>query len=148
MASEMRILLIEDNPADVKITQRALREGRVHIDMHAVHDGTEALDYLYRRGKYAKSDRAPTPDLILLDLNLPGINGREVLDTSKRDPGLKAIPVVVLTTSDSVDDVDAVYRSGGNTFIQKPVEFDRFVEVVTALCRYWGDVAELPAHKS
>jgi len=144
----LRILLVEDNPADVKITQRAFREGRLCNELYVVRDGQDALDYLYHRGSFQKAEGSPEPDLILLDLNLPGINGREVLQVIKQDPKLRRIPVVVLTTSDQPQDIEHAYRHGANTYIQKPVEFEQFAEAVVTLKQYWTMVAKLPARQS
>src|SRR5436190_7894280 len=114
------ILLVEDNPADVKITERALRESGFPVELLVVRDGQEAVDYLLRQGQHADDASWRSPDLILLDLNLPRLNGREVLDRIRNTPALKAVPVVVLTTSKRQEDVQEMYAAGANTYIEKP----------------------------
>ena len=138
------ILLVEDNPADIKITQRALRESAVPVDLLVVRDGQEAVDYLLRQGEHAGADSWRSPDLILLDLNLPRLTGREVLERIRATPALKAVPVVVLTTSRRQEDVQEMYVAGANTYIEKPQDFNRFVEVLRTIQRYWLDTALLP----
>src|SRR5262249_36161400 len=124
------ILLVEDNPADIKITQRALRESASVVELIVVRDGQEAVEYLLRQGPHATNPAWRCPDLILLDLNLPRLTGREVLERIRETPALRAIPVVVLTTSHRQEDVLELYRSGANTYIEKPQDFARFVEVL------------------
>ncbi|MFL5243076.1 MAG: response regulator [Gemmataceae bacterium] len=138
------ILLIEDNPADIKITQRALRESTLPVELIVVRDGQEAVDYLLRQGAYAATAGWRSPELILLDLNLPRLTGREVLERIRSTPNLKAVPVVVLTTSRRREDVQEVYAAGANTYIEKPPDFPRFVEVLRTIHRYWLDTALLP----
>jgi chemotaxis family two-component system response regulator Rcp1 len=138
------ILLVEDNPADVKIAQRALRESGVAVELIVVQDGQEAVDYLLRQGCYAQDKDWRGPDLILLDLNLPGMDGREVLRRIRSTPGLGPVPVVVLTTSRRQEDVQAMYAAGANTYIEKPHDFARFVGVLQTIQRYWLDTALLP----
>lgn len=138
------ILLVEDNPADVKITQRALKESAVPVDLIIVRDGQEAVDYLLRQGPHATGESWRSPDLILLDLNLPGMNGREVLRRVRATPSLKAVPVVVLTTSRRVEDIQEMYATGANTYIEKPQDFQRFVRVLQTIQLYWLDTAVLP----
>ena len=138
------ILLIEDSSADIKITQRALQEGAVPVELVVVRDGQEAVDYLCRQGKYAGAGDWRSPDLILLDLNLPGMTGREVLDRIRTTPALRTVPVIVLTTSRRQEDVHDMYAAGANTYIEKPQEFGRFVEVLRTIERYWLDTALLP----
>ncbi len=152
MKAAHAILLVEDNPADVKITQRALRESGLAVDLIVVRDGQEAIDYLLRQGAHAcREEEASSsrgawrnPDLILLDLNLPGMTGREVLEKVRATPSLRAVPVVVLTTSSRQEDVEQMYAAGANTYIEKPQEFGRFVEVLQTVHRYWLDLALLP----
>ncbi len=139
------ILLVEDNPADIKITQRALRESAVPVELLVVRDGQEAVEYLLREGAHAHADTWRSPDLILLDLNLPRLTGREVLDRIRATPALKAVPVVVLTTSRRQEDVHEMYAAGANTYIEKPQDFNRFVQVLQTIQRYWLDTALLPA---
>jgi two-component system, chemotaxis family, response regulator Rcp1 len=138
------ILLVEDNPADVKITERAFRESGFAVELLVVRDGQEAVDYLLRKGVHADSVSWRNPDLILLDLNLPGMTGREVLQRIRATPGLKAVPVLVLTTSRREEDVLEMYAAGANTYIEKPQNFARFVQVLQNIQRYWLDMALLP----
>ncbi len=138
--SELHILLIEDSRADAKIIERALREGAVPHRLTVIPDGRQALDYLFGLlDEAAEPDREP--DLILLDLNLPGIDGCQVLRRIKADPHLRIIPVIVLTTSDREEDVLQTYQAGANTYIPKPAEYARYREVVSALRTYWLDTA-------
>jgi CheY-like chemotaxis protein len=137
------ILLVEDNPADVQVAQRALRESGSPVELIVVRDGQEALDYLGRRnGAAGSSWRAP--DLILLDMNLPRLGGLEVLRHIRADTTLGNVPVVVLTTSRRPEDVRQMYAAGANTYIEKPPDFSRFVQVLQTIQRYWLDTALLP----
>jgi CheY-like chemotaxis protein len=138
------ILLVEDNPADVKITQRALKESGAPVDLIVVRDGQEAVDYLLRQGGHANEAGWRSPDLILLDINLPRMNGREVLERIRATPSLRAVPVVVLTTSRRQEDIQQMYAAGANTYMEKPQDFQRFVEVLQTIHRYWMDLALLP----
>jgi CheY-like chemotaxis protein len=138
------ILLVEDNPADVKITQRAFKESSLPVDLIVVRDGPEAVDYLLRQGVHAQTREWRGPDLILLDLNLPGMTGREVLQRIRATPALRAVPVVVLTTSRRQEDVQEMYAAGANTYIEKPQDFGRFVQVLQIIQRYWLEAALLP----
>jgi chemotaxis family two-component system response regulator Rcp1 len=138
------ILLVEDNPADIKITQRALRDSNLPVDLLVVRDGQEAVDYLLRQGEHADAAGWRSPDLILLDLNLPRLTGREVLERIRGTPALKAVPVVVLTTSRRVEDIQEMYAAGANTYIEKPQDFNRFVQVLQTIQTYWLDTALLP----
>jgi CheY-like chemotaxis protein len=142
----LEILLVEDNPNDVMIARRALTRGLVQHRLSVVRDGQEALDFLFRRGNFADVERAPRPDLILLDLNLPRVDGFEVLRAIKSDAQLRRIPVIMLTTSEREEDVTNSYVLGANTFISKPVEFDRFLNIIRVLHEYWGQVAKLPSN--
>jgi len=135
------ILLVEDNPADVELTRYTMTQGKILVNIHVAADGFEALDFLRRKGPYAE---VPRPDLILLDLNLPGKDGREVLAEVKADPDLKAIPVVVLTTSKSEEDVLKTYTLGVNCFITKPVGLEQFGKVVNAIEDFWFTIVRLP----
>ena len=135
------ILLVEDNAGDVRLTQEALKEGRVANTLHVVNDGVEALQFLRREGKYSN---APRPDLILLDLNLPRLDGRQVLSEVKKDPELKRIPIVVLTTSKAEEDVLETYDLYANCYIAKPVEFDKFVGVIKMIDQFWLTIVKLP----
>ena len=136
------ILLVEDSPADVLITREAFAEFRVLNTLHVVEDGVEAIAFLKQAGKYAS---APRPDLILLDLNLPRKNGREVLAEIKADPRSKSIPVVVLTTSYSEQDVLQAYDQHANCYIVKPVGFENFVEAMKSIRQFWFSVVTLPS---
>ena len=138
------ILLVEDNPADVKITQRALRESAFPVELLVVRDGEEAVEYLLRQGPHAGDPVWRSPDLILLDLNLPKLNGLQVLQRIRSTPQLHNVPVVVLTTSRRHEDIQEMYAAGANTYIEKPQEFARFVQVLQTIQRYWLDTALLP----
>lgn len=140
----VKILLVEDNLQDIEITRRAFAKGRVKNELIVVRDGQEALDYLYRQGKYKGPASSPRPGMILLDLNLPKVGGMEVLQQIKKDDVLKSIPVIVLTASPREEDVVRTYNLGVNTYIQKPVEFDNFMRVVHAVQEYWIVIASLP----
>lgn len=137
----VEILLAEDNPGDARLTLEALKDGRIPTHLHHVSDGEQVLQFLYQEGPYAQ---APVPDLILLDLNLPRKNGREVLEILKTDATLKSIPVIVLTTSSARDDIRSCYALGANSYIVKPIEFEQFISVVRAFEAFWLDVAALP----
>ncbi len=136
------ILLVEDNPGDVRLTMEALKEGGITYRLTVASDGVEAMDYLHKRGKHAA---ATVPDIILLDLNLPKKDGREVLMEIKADPALRRIPVVVLTTSSADEDVLRAYDLHVNCYITKPVDMDRFIEVVKAIDAFWFNVVRLPS---
>ena len=138
------ILLVEDNLQDIEITRRAFAKGRVRNDLMVVRDGEEALGYLYHRGKFQDPSTSPRPGMILLDLNLPKVGGLEVLQRIKNDDHLKTIPVIVLTVSQREQDVVQSYNLGVNTYIQKPVEFEKFMGVVNAVHEYWILIATLP----
>jgi two-component system, chemotaxis family, response regulator Rcp1 len=137
----IEILMVEDNPGDVRLTVEALKEGKVRNNFHAVEDGVEALAFLRREGRYAEATR---PDLILLDLNLPKMNGREVLAEIKEDPDLKRIPVVILTVSQAEQDIVKSYNLHANCYITKPVDLDQFLEVVKSIENFWLTVVMLP----
>jgi CheY-like chemotaxis protein len=137
----IHILLVEDDPGDELITREALQENKVRNDLHVVRDGEQALDFLYRRGGYADAVR---PGLILLDLNLPKYDGREVLARIKSDPDLMTIPVVVLTTSQAEEDILRSYRLHANAYVPKPVDFDRFLAVVRQIDEFFVSVVRLP----
>ncbi|HYN21876.1 MAG TPA: response regulator [Thermoanaerobaculia bacterium] len=138
------ILLVEDSPEDYAATERAFRRSGLKNELHRCEDGEEALDYLYRRGKYADPASSPRPGVILLDLNLPGTDGRQVLSEIKAADQLKDIPVVVLTTSVDERDITACYRAGANSYIQKPVDVDGFFKAIERLKGYWFEVVILP----
>jgi CheY-like chemotaxis protein len=135
------ILLVEDNPGDARLAQEALKEGRMTSRLKVVVDGVEAMAYLRREGIYAES---PRPDLVLLDLNLPRKDGRQVLAEMKEDPELRRIPVVVLTTSQAGQDILRSYDLHANCYITKPVDLDRFIAVVRSIEEYWCSVVTLP----
>lgn len=138
------ILLVEDNLDDVTITKKALKEAKVINKLYIVRDGQEAVDFLQHTGPYQDHATSPTPGLILLDINLPKLTGVEVLARIKADPALKRIPVVMLTSSKREEDVVKSYDGGCNSFIQKPVEFERFVELVKQVGLYWGLLNVMP----
>jgi len=138
------ILLVEDSPADVLIAREALAEAKLFNTIHVAEDGVEALDFLYKRGKFAS---VPRPDLILLDLNLPRKNGREVLAEIKAYENLKSIPVVVLTTSSAEEDILKSYNLHANCYVVKPVEFDSFVKAVQSIQQFWFSIVSLPPDK-
>lgn len=140
-AKHIEILLVEDSPADVLIAREALSEAKLLNTIHVAEDGVQALDFLYQRGMFAS---APRPDLILLDLNLPRKNGREVLEEIKADEALKTIPVVVLTTSSAEEDVLRSYNLHANCYVVKPVEFHSFVNAVRSIEHFWFSVVALP----
>lgn len=138
----INILLVEDNPGDVRLTQEVFKEGKIKNILHVVMDGEEALDYLNKRGKYTTAE---TPDLVLLDLNLPKIDGREVLEEIKNTPKLKRIPVIVLTTSDAQADILKMYDNHANCYITKPVDFSQFMNVVKSIEDFWLTIVKLPS---
>ncbi|MGD0078672.1 MAG: response regulator [Sedimentisphaerales bacterium] len=137
----VEILLVEDSPSDAALTIEALEAGKVANKLTLVEDGVEAMDFLRRRGKHAKATR---PDLIMLDLNLPRKDGREVLVEIKNDPDLKVIPIIVLTTSRSDKDVLQSYQLNANCYITKPVDFTQFIDVVKSIEKFWLTVVTLP----
>ena len=141
MGKPVEVLLVEDNPGDVRLTLEALKDGKVNNHLSVVEDGVEALAFLRREGKYADASR---PDLILLDLNLPKKDGREVLAEIKTDEDLKRIPVVVLTTSKAEKDILRTYNLHANCYISKPVDFDQFVIVVRLIEDFWFTIVKLP----
>jgi CheY-like chemotaxis protein len=140
----VEILLVDDNPADVTLTQEAFLENKLCNNLNVVNDGVEAMDFLRKRGQYAS---APTPDVILLDLNMPRKDGREVLEEIKADDVLRYIPVVIMTVSKDDKDILESYRLHANCYIKKPVKFAEFVEVVKALENFWFSVVTLPSKK-
>jgi CheY-like chemotaxis protein len=140
-AAAIEVLLVEDSPGDVRLTQEAFRDAKVHINLHVASDGAKAMAFLKRDGEYAN---VPRPDLILLDLNLPRKDGREVLEEIKESPTLKSIPVVILTTSASEADILQSYRLHANCYITKPVDLAGFLEVVKSIDSFWLSVVKLP----
>jgi len=141
---QKEILLVEDNPDDVELTRIAFEEAKVGNLLHVVSDGAEALDYLFARGKHADRDPAALPSLVLLDLNLPKVDGREVLQAIRANPATHKLPVVVLTTSAEPFDVDATYALGVNSYIRKPVDFEQFVWAVKQVGLYWLVLNQTP----
>jgi len=135
------ILLVEDNPADADLTREGLQDGRLLHTLHHVIDGVQALQFLRREGEYANK---PPPDLVLLDLNLPRMDGREVLATMKQDPQLKRIPVVILTSSEAESDIVKSYELHANCYMCKPVDLTRFLETVRKIEEFWLTVVRLP----
>jgi two-component system response regulator len=138
----IEVLLVEDNPGDAQLTRIALSDGKMCINLSLTEDGVDALAFLRKEGKYLD---APRPDLILLDLNLPRKDGREVLADIKADPSLRRIPVVVLTTSQADEDILQAYELAANCFITKPVDFDQFVKIVQTIEDFWFTVVKLPS---
>ncbi len=141
------ILLVEDNPAEQRLVQRTLSRGIVPCDLRIASDGEQALDYLHQRGDYADPASAPRPDLVLLDLNMPRIDGRQVLANIRQDPALKTIPVVVMTTSKAEQDIVRSYELGCNSYLNKPVEVPDCVQVLAGLQEYWFKLVVLPSGK-
>jgi two-component system, chemotaxis family, response regulator Rcp1 len=140
-AVPIEVLLVEDSPGDVRLTREAFKDAKVHINLHVASDGAEAMAFLGREGNHAN---APRPDLILLDLNLPKKDGREVLAELKESPALKCIPVVILTTSASEADIQGSYQRHANCYITKPVDLDGFLKVVKSIDSFWLSVVKLP----
>ena len=141
LSSSIQILMVEDNPDDVELTTEALHDAKICHQLHVVSDGADALSFLRKEGPYAN---APRPDLILLDLNLPRKDGRQVLAEIKADERLRLIPVVVLTTSQADEDILRAYRLNANCYVTKPVDFDQFMKVVKAINEFWLTVVRLP----
>jgi two-component system, chemotaxis family, response regulator Rcp1 len=145
MENKFIILLVEDNPADAELTQIALQNGKVQHELHVARDGEEAIAFLRRQGSFLK---APRPDLILLDLNLPRIDGREVLAEIKVDPDLMGIPVIILTCSRAEEDILKTYNLHANGYIVKPVDLEQFFKVIRQIKEFWMSIVLLPSHKS
>lgn len=139
-AVPIEILLVEDNPGDVRLTKEALKDAKVRNNLQVVIDGAEAIAFLRKQGKYAATVR---PDLILLDLNLPKKNGREVLEDIKADPALQHIPVVILTTSQAEQDILESYRLRANAYVTKPVDLEQFLKVVGSIEQFWLEIVKL-----
>jgi len=137
----IEVLLVEDNPGDVRLTKEALKEAKVRNNLHVVEDGVAALRFLRREGEY---NSVPRPDLILLDLNLPKKDGREVLEEIKADNALKTIPVVVLTTSHAEEDIVRSYNLHANCYVTKPVDLDQFIRIVKSIEDFWLTIVRLP----
>ena len=143
MNSSPEVLLVDDSPADIDLTREGLKRSRQHFQVSAVNDGAEAISYLRRQGKYAQTAR---PDLIVLDLNLPRMDGREVLTELKNDPDLTPIPVVIFTTSQASSDVNHSYSHGANCYVCKPGNFPEYAAVVQSVADFWLSLVTLP-HK-
>lgn len=137
----MEVLLVEDSPGDVRLTREALKEGKVRNNLNVVSDGVEAMEYLRRQGPYAGAVR---PDIVLLDLNMPRKDGREVLAEMKADKGLKRIPVVILTTSEAEQDILRTYDLHANCYLTKPVDLDQFISIVKSVEDFWLTIVKLP----
>jgi len=140
-AEPAQILLVEDNPGDVRLTKEAFEQGRIENDLHIVSDGSEALSFLSRDGEYTD---VPCPDLVLLDLNLPGKDGENVLEELKDDPALRSIPVIVLTSSSADEDIARSYELHANAYLTKPVDPDEFLETIHAFEKFWFSIVRLP----
>jgi two-component system, chemotaxis family, response regulator Rcp1 len=141
LSKPVDILLVEDNPGDVRLTQEAFRESKLNIRLNVVMDGEDALNYLFRRSPYENATR---PDMILLDLNIPKKDGREVLEEIKQDESLRYVPVIILTTSNAEQDIVKTYNLKVNAYINKPVDFDRFFDIVQKIETFWLMTATLP----
>lgn len=137
----IEVLLVEDDPGDILLTKEAFEDNKVRNNLHVVSDGEEAIAFLRRQGPYAQ---APRPDLVLLDLNLPRKDGREVLQEVKADPELRSIPIVVLTTSEADEDIVRSYRLHANAYVTKPVDFEQFIQVVRQIDDFFVTVVKLP----
>lgn len=140
----INILLVEDNPGDIRLTQEAFKDGRIQNELNVVMDGEEAINYLKKMDKYLS---AKTPDIILLDLNLPKKDGREVLAEIKADPKLMLIPVIILTTSSAQSDIIHTYSNHANCYIMKPVDFNEFINVVRTIENFWLTIVKLPVEE-
>jgi two-component system, chemotaxis family, response regulator Rcp1 len=138
------VLLVEDDPGDQELTRRALQDDILRTTLYVVSDGEEAMDFLLRRGNYSNAASAPRPDLMLLDLNMPKLDGRQVLYQVRENANLRRLPVVVLTTSKQEEDIIRSYDLGCNSFITKPVEVDAFMRTVRGLGAYWFELVTLP----
>ena len=143
MGQPIEILMVEDNPGDVRLMQEAFREAKVRNNIHIAADGVEALAFLRRQGRYAD---VPRPDVILLDLNLPKKDGREVLVEIKTDPGLGRIPVVILTSLEAEEDILKAYNLNANAYVAKPVDLEKFIAVVKSIEDFWLEIVKLPPH--
>jgi CheY-like chemotaxis protein len=141
MREELEILLVEDNEGDVEMTRRAFRDGKPACNVSVANDGIDALDFLHKRGDFAGS---PTPRLILLDLNMPRMDGKQFLESVKADAKLKAIPVVMLTSSQSPNDVRVCYESHASAYVVKPFDGKKFAETVRQVVQFWSDLSRLP----
>jgi chemotaxis family two-component system response regulator Rcp1 len=139
---DLEILLVEDNEGDIRLTIEAFKEAKIRNHIRVVRDGEEALAYLKKEASYADVE---TPDIILLDINLPKVDGKEVLNVMKTDPLLKSIPVIMLTTSSAESDVQESYANHANSYVIKPVDLDKFMEVIRSIEEYWISIVKLPS---
>ncbi len=139
----LQVLLVEDDPGDVLLTEESLKQGKVRVDLHHVDNGIKAIEFLRKTGQF---ETAIEPDLVLLDLNLPGKNGREVLSEIKSDDSLRHIPVVILTTSEADEDILKSYDLGANSYVTKPVGLAEFIKLVKSIENFWFTVVKLPSH--
>jgi len=139
---DLEILLVEDNEGDIQLTIEAFKEAKIRNQIKVVRDGEEALDYLRKQGNYTN---VPSPDIILMDINLPKIDGKEVLSTMKNDPALKIIPVIMLTTSSADADIHESYANHANCYVVKPVDLDKFMDVIRSIEDYWVSIVKLPS---
>ncbi len=142
---QLELLLIDDNPGDVRLTMEALKDGGVQNRLHTAHDGREAMAFLRKEGRHGD---APRPDLILLDLNMPGMNGLQVLAEIKQDSALKSIPVVILTGSHAMDDIVRTYDLDANCYVIKPIDFEQFIMTVKSLTDFWFGAFSPPEEKA
>jgi len=143
----LNILLVDDNEADVKIAQRAFAQARLKNNLFIVNNGQACVDFVRHQGAYEGSQKAPRPDLILLDISMPVMDGFGVLDNLKNDPEYRSIPIIVLTGSNNAGDIRKSYAKGANSFIRKPVDYEEFVEVIDQVNGYWHLVTTLPGRK-
>jgi two-component system response regulator len=143
--STIDVLLVEDSEGDIELARVAIEQSKLLVNLHVVNDGVAAMKYLRKQGGFTRSVR---PDLVILDLNLPKKDGREVLQEIKMDEDLRSIPVVILTLSSSEEDMEKAYYSGANTYITKPIDFSQFVKVVHSIEEFWFKIAKLPAKRS
>ena len=139
----INILLVEDNEGDIRLTKEALKESKVAINLYIVKDGVEAIEFLKKKGKFENEIR---PDVVILDLNLPKKDGREVLDEIKQDEGLKSIPIVILTSSEAEIDILKAYNLYANCYIKKPLGLDQFITIVQSIAHFWFGIVKLPKH--
>lgn len=139
----VNILLVEDNSGDIRLTQEALKESKIAINLHIVKDGVEAIEFLRKKGKFENEIR---PDVVILDLNLPKKDGREVLEEIKQDKLLKCIPIVILTSSEAEGDILKAYNLYANCYIKKPLDIDQFITIVQSIAHFWFSIVKLPKH--
>lgn len=143
-SASQTILIVEDSDDDYMATVRAFKKANLINPVQRCTNGDQALDYLFQRGEFSGADKAPRPNIILLDLNLPGTDGKEVLRMIKAEPALQKIPVIVLTTSNAQQDIEQCYAAGANSYVQKPVDLVGFIQSVARLTDYWFNVSILP----